>query len=90
MPADAQQDLLVLEARMWAVTTYVGSFAQLPRAYAEIGERIRTLPEVTPTAGPVLEVYHTRAFDEGEAIQFLEVFVPLHAVHESVVVAPPS
>ena len=90
VPAGALPDLLILDARMWGVTTYVGSFEQLPRAYGEIGKRVRGLPDVRPAAGPVLEVYHTRTFDEGQPIQYLEVFVPLQSAHETVVVTPPS
>ena len=79
----------ILEGRTWAVTSYVGSFANLTRAYVEIGSRLAG-KEFQIAPGPAVEVYHTLEFQPHAPQQYLEIFFPVDAPERHIVDSKPA
>ncbi len=76
---------LILSARMWAVTLYTGSFANLSNAYSQIAVQVAGLRGMDFDEGPILEVYHADSLVDEDLTRYLEVFMPIRQHVESVI-----
>jgi AraC family transcriptional regulator len=67
----------VLPAATYAVTTHVGPYESLPRAYPEIFERVARLSRWHNLGVPCVEIYHTTHVRSGLGLAHTDVYVPV-------------
>lgn len=70
--------LQTLEPRTVAITTHVGPYATLPKAYAIIAQRLTANPRVTPQWLPVLEFYQTTRTVADAHLNHTDICIPVH------------
>jgi AraC family transcriptional regulator len=67
----------VLPAAAYAVTTHVGAYHTLPKAYSEIFRRVARLSGLRTLGVPCVEIYHTTRVSSGLALNHTDVYVPV-------------
>ena len=73
----------ILAPNTWAVTKYSGSFEFLTTAYEKVIQQVLALSHVGIKQGPVLEVYHSYPSASQQAINYLEIYIPVHTTEDS-------
>ena len=72
----------VLNAAEFAVTTHVGHYRTLPRAYATIAHRAARLKGYRVGGLPCIEVYRTTRVDANHEMNHTEIYIPVNPIRK--------
>ncbi len=72
----------VLKAAEFAVTTHVGHFRTLPKAYATIVQRTARLKGYRLGGLPCIEVYRTTRVDANHEMNHTEIYIPVSRIRK--------
>ena len=64
----------------FAMTTHVGHYRTLPKAYASIAQRLAQLKKFRPGGLPAIEVYRTTRVDASHELNHTEIYLPVNRV----------
>jgi len=70
----------VLAAAEFAMTTHVGHYRTLPKAYAKIVQQVAQLKEFCMGGLPALEVYRTTRVDTTHEMNHTEIYLPVRRI----------
>ncbi len=70
----------VLDSAEFAMTTHVGHYRTLPKAYATIVQRVAQLKKFRLGGLPAIEVYRTTRLDASHEMNHTEIYLPVSRV----------